>query len=569
MTAEERSKIISEDYADLMISYSGDVKALERFSDATINILNILLAVVHVPVTRITDNIILEMGYSVMPSVFGLISQESIEASGITRLRNIPNFNLRGQGVLIGIIDSGIDYTNPIFINADNTTKIVSMWDQTIESDNFPIGFNYGTQYVREQINEALQSDNPRSIVPTTDEIGHGTMVAGIAAGNEVPESNFYGVAPDAELVVVKLKQAKQYLRDFFIVPENVPCYQGNDIIFGIRYLYRVAINLNRPMAICVALGTNQSGHDGRGFVSGYLSLLSESIGFGIIVAAGNEGNARRHYHGRIRAEVGSDLVELSVGENEPGFCMELWGSAVNVFYVDIQSPSGEYVPPIVTALDDTRFISFIFEPTTINIDFQTVESLSGDQLILMRFRNPAPGIWRFKVYMRGDTDADFHIWLPMKGFISDNTFFIRSDPYTTILALGNAWNPITVTAYNTIDDSLYIDSSRGYTRIGIVKPEIAAPGVNIVSPGLDQNFVEVTGTSPAAAHTTGIAAMLLEWGIIRGNDTKMNTIDLKVFMLRGARRNVEIQYPNPDWGYGILDVFNIFDILRIEDSLV
>jgi hypothetical protein len=152
-----------------------------------------------------------------------------------------------------------------------------------------------------------------------------------------------------------------------------------------------------------------------------------------------------------------------------------------------------------------------------------------------------------------------------MEGFISDNTFFVKSNPYTTILALGNARVPITVTAYNTEDDSLYIEASRGYTRIGIIKPDIAAPGVNILSPGPNQNFVEVTGTSAAAAHTAGVAAMLLEWGIVKGNQPSMNTLDMKIFMIRGARRNIDLKYPNRDWGYGILDVYNIFDSLRIE----
>ncbi|MDD3174097.1 MAG: S8 family peptidase [Herbinix sp.] len=566
MTAEERDKIISNDYADLIINYSGDKSVLEKFDNATVNIIDFFNAVAYVPVSQINDNTIVQMGYSVIPSLFGLISQSSIEASGIIRLRSLPNFNLRGQGVLIGILDSGIDYTNPIFRNADNTTKIVSLWDQTIVSDNYPDNYYYGTQYSKEQINQALQSDNPRDIVPTTDEIGHGTMLAGIAAGNEVPESGFFGVAPDSELVIVKLKQAKQYLRDFFIVPENVPCYQENDILFAVEYVSSIAIKLNRPIAICIGLGTSQYAHDGRGTTSSYLSLKAEGTGVGIIIAGGNEGNARRHYYAKIDPDIGFDTVELSVGEGEPGFSMELWGGLPNIYSIDIQTPSGEYVPRIIPTLDETRVLTFIFEPTIINIDFQIVESQSGDQLILIRFHNPAPGIWRFKVYVSGDVGADFHMWLPMEGFISNNTFFVRSDPYTTILALGNARVPITVTAYNTEDDSLYVNASRGYSRIGIIKPDIAAPGVNIISPGLEQNFVAVTGTSAAAAHTTGIAAMLLEWAIVKGNQPSLNTRDMKIFMIRGARRNVELKYPNRDWGYGILDVYNIFDALRIGE---
>ena len=564
MTREERERIISEDYADLLVVYSVDQQFFEQFTDATVHIINNILAIVHVPVSQITESAVSERGYSVMPSLYGIISQASLEASGIQRIRNIPSFDLRGQGVLIGIIDTGVDYTNPIFQYADGTTRIVSIWDQTIVSEDDPEGFFYGTEFTRDQINSALQSENPFELVATKDEIGHGTMIAGIAAGNEVPERGFSGVAPDAEFVVVKLKPAKKYLKNFFRIPLDALCYQENDILQGIEYLRDVAIRLNRPLAICIALGTSQGAHDGRGTLSNFLSLQAETIGTAVVIAAGNEGNARRHYHGIIDQRVGYDIVELSVAENENNFSMELWGSSPDIFSIDILTPSGEYVPRIDARLDETFEFSFIFESTRIVVDYQMVESQSGDQLILVRFTDPAPGIWQFRVYAQGNLSMEFDIWLPMGNFISSDTFFIRTTPYTTILSLGNARIPITTTAYNMVDDSLYLEASRGFTRIDVIKPEIAAPGVEILAPSLNHDFVRVTGTSPAAAHVTGVAAMLLEWGMVRGNYPSMNSLDMKVFMTRGARRNVNIEYPNRDWGYGILDVFNIFESIRV-----
>lgn len=564
MSPEDRARILSNDYADLIINYSGDMNLLRNFEDATIHIINYYFAIVHVPISRITDDIILEMGYSVMPSLFGLISQSSIEASGINRLRNIPRFNLRGQGVLVGIIDTGIDYTHPVFRYADNTSKIVSIWDQTIDSDRFPGHTFYGTEYTREEINEALKSDNPFEIVPSRDTIGHGTMLAGIAVGNEDYQNDFYGIAPDAELVIVKLKEAKPYLRDFFRVPQNVPCYQENDILFGLEYLWNVAVAQNRPMAICIALGTSQGAHDGRGTLSNYVSYLAEVKGMAVVVAAGNEGNARRHYFGTITPPNRFNTVELNIGDDEDGFSMELWGNSPGTLTIDIQTPSGEYVPRIVPRLDENRKLTFIFEPTTINIDYQLVESQSGEQLILFRFLKPAPGIWKFNVYGTGAMEESFHMWLPMSGFISEDTFFINSNPYTTILSLGNARVPITVTAYNPEENSLYYNASRGFTRIDVIKPEVAAPGVRVTAPNLDGGFSCITGTSPSAAHTTGVAALLLEWAVIRGEYPTMSTMDLKIFMIRGAKRSAELMYPNRDWGYGVLDVYNIFDSIRL-----
>ncbi len=565
LTPEERARITSNDFADLLIEYGGDWSVFNQFQDAVVNIINFFQAVVHVPVSQITDDIIRQLGYSATPSLFGLISQASLEASGVTRIRNIPNFNLRGQGVLIGFLDTGIDYTNPIFQYADRTTRIAAIWDQTIQTGPFPANINFGTEYTREQINEALRSDNPFTIVPSRDENGHGTMVAGIAAGNEVPESDFYGVAPEAELVVVKLKPAKPYLKQFFRIPQEALCYQENDIMFAVEYLIDMADHLNRPLVICISLGTSQGAHDGRGILSRYLSLQAEHAGTAVVIAAGNEGNAKRHYRGMVDRNTGYDTVELNVADNESGFSMELWGDSPNVYSVDILSPSGEYIPRINARLDESRIVSFIFERTIIHLDFQMIESQSGDQLILFRFTDPAPGIWQLRIYGRGEGTLGFNIWLPMSGFISNDTYFIRSDPYTTILTPGNARTPITVTAYNIVDDSLYQNASRGYTRIGVIKPEIAAPGVSITSPTLEQGFTKVSGTSTSAAHTAGIAAMLFEWGIVKKNYIYMSTVDMKVFFIRGATREQGADYPNRDWGYGILNIFDVFDVIRTE----
>jgi subtilisin family serine protease len=560
---QNENPITSENFADLLIDYYGDEAVFTTFKNAPHDIINDFTAVVHIPVSQITSNTILELGYAVIPSLFGLVSSSSLESSGIIRLRNIPRFDLRGQGVLIGIIDSGIDYTNPVFKYQDNTSRIVSIWDQTIQGESPQEGVSYGTIYSREQINQALQSENPLDIVPTRDEIGHGTLVAGIAGGTEVPDSNFFGVAPETEFVVVKLKQAKTYLRNFFFIPEQAPCYQETDILYALNYVTNVAVNQQKPIALCIAINTSQSAHDGRGTTSSYLSVLGSRTGVGAVVAAGNEGNARRHYFGIVNSDVGYDVVELNVGENEQGFSMELWGQSPSIFSIDILTPSGEYIPRITAVRNETREITFVFDPTIIYVDYRIVETESGDQLILMRFSKPTPGIWRFNVYERGDINLGFHIWLPMENFITENTFFVRSDPYTTILALGNAQTPVTVTAYNDADDSLYLNSSRGYTRLGVIKPNVAAPGVNVIGPTTDQGFSEFTGTSIAAAHTAGVTAMLLQWGIVEGNLSTMSTIEINKLMIRGARRDATITYPNRDWGYGILDVYNIFDSLR------
>ncbi len=560
----EENPITSQSFADIIVEYQGDRSLLNSFGNVPVTIINEVVALVNIPLQQM-DNSITSYAYARIPSIGGLVSDNSLEASGIIKIRNVPNFNLRGQGVLIAVIDTGIEYTNPIFQNADKTTRIVSIWDQTIEGSLPQEGIKYGTVYTKEQINTALQSDKPYQVVPSKDDNGHGTMVAGIAGGSESLANNFAGVAPDAEFVIVKLKQAKNYLRNYYFVPENVFCIQETDFLFALEYVLGAASKSHRPLVICVSNNGSQGAHDGRSVAGRYLSGVASRQGIGIVIAGGNEGNARRHYYGTVDPSTGYDIVELNVGENEMGFPMEIWGQSPSILTIDILSPSGEYIPRIIASRNESRQISFIFEDTIIDVIYTLVETESGDQLILLRFSKPAPGIWKFHVYERGDLQVGFHIWLPMDGFISDNTFFIRSDPYTTILAVGNTRNPVTVTAYNNEDGSLYLNSSRGYTRLNEIKPNIAAPGVNITGPALDQSFVPYTGTSVAAAHTTGVVAMLLEWGIVNGNLPGMSTVEINKLLMRGAKRETDLLYPNRDWGYGKLDVFNVFDSLRGE----
>lgn len=566
MNEECRFQIISNDYADFIVDYSTDPGNIGiRYGTECINPISIRNAVVHIPINRLGNNSMLEFGYASFPSCFGLADTSSLEASGINRIQSLPSFELRGQGVLIGIIDTGIDYTNKIFQNADGTTRIVSIWDQTIESDNYPEEYFYGTEYTREQINQALMNEDPYSIVPSIDEIGHGTLLAGIAAGSRDEENEFIGVVPDAEFIVVKLKQAKQYLRSFFAIPRDAICYQENDIMLGVKYLEELARSLGRPIAICIGLGTSQGGHDSRGALSNHLEVIGDHIGVAIAVAAGNEANTGHHYFGEINTQSPYDTMELIVSEDVRGFSMEIWGFAPNAYSIDILSPTGEYIPRIPARIGESREINFLFEGTTILVNYRLIESQTGDQLIHIRFGSPTAGIWRFNVYGAGDLALNYHCWLPITDFLTADTHFVNSNPETTITSPGNSFVPITVTAYDHNTESLFLNAGRGYTRDNMVKPDIAAPGVNVYGPLLNHTYGYHTGTSVAAAQATGVAAMLLEWGVVRNNVPFMNGFEVKNYLIRGARRSPTNIYPNNGWGYGILDIYNTFYTLRGE----
>ena len=563
MTEEERSRIVSQDYADLIINYRNNPLILEQIPNAVVHIMNEAYAVLYIPVSQVSGRNMGTYGFSTAPNILGLASEVALEASGVDELRNIPNFNLRGAGVLVGVIDTGINYTLPVFKNEDGTSKIISIWDQTIQSENYPREYNFGTEFRTEQINQALQAENPFDIVPSTDENGHGTMMAAVAAGTEIEEDNFNGVAPDAELVIVKLMQAKEYLVNFFAIPQGIIGYQENSVMWGAQYCIRIARELKRPIAICFGIGTSQGAHDGNSPLSSLLSLLADFPKTGIVTAIGNEGNRGRHYHGIIDPSIGNVTVELNVGENEGEFAIELWGDAPGIYSIDILSPSGEYIPQIAASLRVNREIAFIFEETVIYIEYQTVETETGDEQIFLRFRNVSAGTWKFTVYGQGDLATGFHIWLPMGDFLSENTYFIQPDVYTTIIDPGTAAIPITVTAYNPVNGTLFVNASRGYTRSNTIKPELAAPGVNYRAPNVSGEYVNYTGTGVASAHTVGIIALALEWGVVKGNQPNMDTVEIKNYFIRGATRSNNLTYPNRDWGYGMLNIYNTFSVLR------
>ncbi|MFA9464657.1 MAG: S8 family peptidase [Velocimicrobium sp.] len=502
--------------------------------------------------------------YHVFPSILTLASNIDLEKTGVSKVQKNPNLAFFGRDVLLGFVDTGIDYRHKAFQYNDGSSRIVSIWDQTIQNGISSEKFPYGTEYTREQINQALKSDDPLARVPTNDENGHGTAVASIAAGSEDLEHSFRGVVPEAELIVVKLKQAKQNLREIAFVPEDAICYQESDLIFGIEYILSVAQMLKRPVAICIALGTSQGGHDGRGATSSYLSFLSQRPKTGITIAVGNEGNAQRHYYGRIDAGTNTSDFEMIVNSKDKKFALEIWAYAPSRLTLDIITPTGESTREIFAQFNACRKFSFIYQSSVVFVNNFIIEEETGDQMILVRFENPLEGIWHFRVRNVENMVSSFHAWLPADNLISNETFFLKSNPDTTLTSPGTAVNPMTVTAYNQLDDSILIKSGRGYTRSNTIKPDFAAPGFRLTCATINGGYGEVTGSGSAAAYAAGIVAMLLEWGVVRGNYPAITGMDISRLLIRGADREEGMMYPNTIWGYGKINIDGVFMKLRI-----
>lgn len=562
MTEAERARILSEDYIDIIVEYRGDKRFLEGYQDAVVHIMNEEYAILYVPAAQLGMRT-LNFLYAEIPIVYGLTQDVNLDASGVSQIRRVPALNLFGDGVIIAIVDTGIDYRNPVFMNDEGSSRILTIWDQTIETGNSPMNTEFGTEYTNEEINLALQSEDPLSIVPSMDVNGHGTMMAAIAAGKSQPQENFYGVAPNADFIIVKLREAKQAIRNFFLIPDNVVCYQENHLMWGIQYCYYKARELRRPVIICIGSGTSFDSHDNRSPLCTMSDVIANTPNVVMVYPVGNEGNRGRHYFGVIDPTTRSNTVEFNVGENETGFTMAFWGNSPGLFSIDIRSPSGEYIPRIPPSITVNRVVTFIFEPTTIYVNYQTIESQSGDQLILLRFSNVSSGIWTINVYEQSQLATSFHIWMPMGDFISLDTYFIQPSINTTVLSPATSIVPISLTAYNAANNNLYVNAGRGYTRSNVVKPELAAPGVNYIAPSLDGSFQMFTGTSVATAHGVGIAALVMEWSAVKMNRPGIDTVEVKNFLILGAKRRENLTYPNRDWGYGIIDLLHSFNILR------
>lgn len=576
-----REEIYSEEYLDYLVEYVRETTDIYNIYDVDCyQIASDRYAIIYQEGQEYAvDNLV---GIKVFPRCFGLLSSENVLTSaGVLRVRRQPGLDLYGSGVLIGFVDTGIDYSHPAFIGSDGKSRIISIWDQTrevlSENERAPEEFYYGAEYTQEDINNALASDTPLEIVPSQDTDGHGTFLAGVACGGQIASEDFSGVAPLAQICVVKCKEAKQNLRDYYFINSDAPCYAENDIALGVRYLWLQAIKRRLPLVICLGMGTSQGSHSRGGVLGQILQEYGDYRGVISVTSGGNEGNAAHHFRSQT-VEIDENIeVELRVGDNESGFSMELWTDSPDLYAVALISPDGEYSGRTDARLGETRRIKFLFADTVVYIEYLIVSTESGDECIRIRFQNPLEGVWRIRVFNANNYAGFFDIWLPMRNFISDETYFLRPDPDITLCDPANNIGVITCSYYNETNRSEAIESGRGYTRVQYVKPDFAAPGTDVYGTlpfvgtypasaeerGQRAGYGYRTGSSCATAVTAGCAALLAQWALDERNDIAMDTSAANKYLIRGADRTGMLTIPNRTWGNGTLDIYGVFDSLR------
>ena len=469
--------------------------------------------------------------------------------------------SLYGEGILVAIIDSSIDYAHPDFRNEDGSTRILSLWDQTINSETLnneeseffyapPEGFTIGTVFTEEMINTALAQTNiqeRRRIVPSVDISGHGTHVAGIACGNGRQSNGRYrGVAPLSDILVVKLGDL-----------EGVSFPRTTRMMEGVEYAVRFAEERGIPVAINLSFGNSYGSHSGIDMVASYLDSIATRWKSSICTGTGNDGNTARHAEGILRERVEQE-ISMTIAVAESSVNVQLWKAYQDSFAVEIISPSNQILR---LNNNENRVILERFGECILAINYGTPSPFQLLQEIYIEWiplETYIPsGIWKFRLRPEEIKAGRYDFWLPSGNYVHATTRFLQPSSSTTLTIPSTTNRFISVGAYNGNNGQIAAFSGRGYTRTDQVKPDIVAPGVDIMSASPNNSYAIRSGTSMATPFVTGSAALLMEWGIIKGNNPYLYGENLKAHLIRGAEplRNEDI--PSERQGWGALCVSN------------
>ena len=541
-----------ENVWELIVKYSGTLEAVRQTARSVTELLN-GYAVIVIEEERIGQLAQLpEVEFIEKPKKLYFQTDVGRQVSCIDIVQDMP-LSLRGKGTLIGIVDSGIDYENAEFRNEDGTTRIVSLWDQSVNGRP-PAGYLAGTEYTREQIDAALATEDKevrRQMVKTSDVSGHGTAVAGIAAGNGRGSEGrrFRGAAPEAELIIVKMG-----------APREGGFPRTTELMRGVDYIVRKAVELRRPVAINISFGNTYGSHDGTSLVERFLNDIADMWKNVICIGSGNEGASAGHVSGKVRRQI-SETVELAVQQREPALSIQIWKSYVDEMGVSVISPSGRQAGPFYEflgaqryILGDTELLIYYGEPKPYSVKQEIYLSLlPGKQYI-------ESGVWKIVLTPGRIVDGEYQMWLPTQSSLNMGTAFLQPNSMSTLTIPSTASLAVTVAAYDARTFSYADFSGRGpagmYEGENVLKPDIAAPGVRVTVPVPGGGYQSFSGTSFAAPFVTGSAALLMEWGIVRGNDPYLYGEKVKAYLRKGAKQLAGYErWPNALLGYGALCV--------------
>ena len=523
---------------ELIVRYSGDLKEILReYPQVESYSLFRGYAVLIVPQEDVERLIALpQIIYVEKPKRLYFSIAQGKSASCINPLQ-YGSENLTGKGVLVAVIDSGIDYYHEDFRNVDGSSRILRLWDQVT-----------GNVYTKEELDLALtmgSRDAALTKVPSIDVSGHGTAVAGIAAGNgRGGRGAVRGIAYESSLLIVKLGSP---LKDSF--PRTT------QLMRAMQFAVEQAEYFKMPLVVNLSFGNSYGSHDGSSLLETYLDTIADIGRVSIVVGTGNEGSGEGHHMGMLR-EREEQVAEFSVAPFETGINLQLWKSYVDEFDVSLLSPSGVKAGPISQILGAQQIM---FEDTKVLLYYGKPSPYSIAQEIFMDFLPRkdylGSGVWKLILTPKKIVDGRYDLWLPVEGVRNRSTRFLTPSPNTTLTIPSTADKVISVGAYNDAFQSLTDFSGNGFTRrTDQIKPDLTAPGVDILTAKAGGGYESLTGTSFAAPFVSGTAALLMQWGIIEKNDPYLYGEKLKAYLLRGAKPIAGITvYPDNRVGYGAL----------------
>ena len=553
-------------YYHYIVQYQGNInEEVSKYPGYYVTIINNKYAIISADrelELNLEKPIFSSIVYVATPDIFTLEEISPIEASKANFLQLDLPLKLTGNGVDVAIIDTGIDYLNAEFMKENGETRIEYIWDQTINSTEKDIKSTvvpFGTVYAKNNIQEAIDAfktgKSPYEIVQTKDEIGHGTNMAGII-GASGKNPDLKGVVPECDFVVVKLIESLTYKKQYNI---QIPIFDIVSIFAALEFLYRYSLRNNKPMVIYFPLGSNFGSHKGNGILELYMESLSRNSGIAIVTGTGNQGTSGTHTSGIISKVGESRSIQLYVSPEQKFTVAYIWIDSPNIMSLNIVSPSGESTGIINAEINTLETYSFLFENTNIRINDYLPEANTGDQLIRIRFSNIKEGIWNLILKGESILDGKFNAWIPQEGVSVGGTRFISSDPYGTIMNPATSEYVMTAAGYNQNNNSILSYSGMAFLDDYINRIDVAAGSVNALTVAPNNTTAIVNGTSVSAAILAGACAMLFEWGIIDGNDPNMYSQTIKAYIAKGAVQRSGDVYPNPQWGYGILNIFKMF----------
>lgn len=532
---------------EVIVKYSGSLAFLKREGIQATELLN-GYAIIQVPESglgRLAQAP--EIEYIEKPKRLFFSVNQGKTASCIPAVQN-ARYDLYGDGVLVALLDSGVDYAHPDFRREDGSTRILALWDQTILGRP-PEGYHIGTEYTQQEINEALKAGTPEERyerVPSRDVSGHGTRVLGIAAGNGRASGGKYrGIASRSPILAVKLGTPRE---------NSFP--RTTELMQGLDYCIRKALELRLPVAVNISLGNSYGDHAGTSLLETYIADAVRVWKSVICIGTGNEGYASGHAAGTLRAFV-TESIELAVGEYETAFSIQIWKSYLDEVDITLISPGGRRAGPIQKLLGPQRFV---LEETELLLYYGEPSPYSQSQELylelLPRGDYVDAGIWTVELTAGEVRDGRYDLWLPGASVLNGATRFLRPSPDTTLTIPSTAEHILSVGAYDSRTLTYADFSGRGDTSDGRRKPDLTAPGVRIMTTAPGGGYTEATGTSFATPFATGAAALLLQWGIIDGHDPYLYGEKAIAYLKKGTRPlPAYAEYPNPKVGWGALCV--------------